>query len=74
MLDRSEQEQRAHAHLSVARRMLGVIVRLIFVVGGLMLMAVQAPAQQALECDGHSVLKWDRKKNRFGWEPDPLEQ
>lgn len=27
-----------------------------------------------MECDGYSVLKWDRKKNRFGWEPDPLEQ
>ena len=22
-----------------------------------------------MECDGYSVLKWDRKKNRFGWEP-----
>ncbi|WP_245324592.1 hypothetical protein [Bradyrhizobium sp. AT1] len=27
-----------------------------------------------MECDGYSVLKWDRKKSRFGWEPDPLEQ
>lgn len=27
-----------------------------------------------MECDGYSVLKWDRKKNRFGWEPAPLEQ
>lgn len=28
---------------------------------------------RCMECDGYSVLKWDRKKNRFGWEPDPLE-
>ena len=27
-----------------------------------------------MECDGYSVLKWDRKKSRFGWEADPLEQ
>ncbi|MHB0770304.1 hypothetical protein [Bradyrhizobium sp. 5.13L] len=24
---------------------------------------------ECMECDGYSVLKWDRKKNRFGWVP-----
>lgn len=28
---------------------------------------------ECMECDGYSVLKWDRKKNRFGWEPQAEE-
>jgi hypothetical protein len=28
-------------------------------------------AWSCMECDGRSVLKWDRKKRKFGWLPDP---
>ncbi|WP_082907881.1 hypothetical protein [Bradyrhizobium neotropicale] len=31
-------------------------------------------AWECMECDGSSVLKWDRKKRKFGWVPQPEEQ
>jgi hypothetical protein len=27
-----------------------------------------------MECDNFSVLKWDRKKRKFDWQPDPVEK
>ncbi|MBR0685101.1 hypothetical protein JQ594_04185 [Bradyrhizobium manausense] len=31
-------------------------------------------AWACMECDDFSVLKWDRKKRKFDWQPDPVEQ
>ena len=31
-------------------------------------------AWACMECDNFSVLKWDRKKRKFDWQPDPVEQ
>jgi hypothetical protein len=31
-------------------------------------------AWACMECDSFSVLKWDRKKRKFEWRPDPAEQ
>jgi len=31
-------------------------------------------AWSCMECDGSSVLKWDRKKHKFDWMPEPEEQ
>jgi hypothetical protein len=31
-------------------------------------------AWACMECDSFSVLKWDRKKRKFEWQPDPPEQ
>ena len=31
-------------------------------------------AWSCMECDNFSVLKWDRKKRKFDWLPDPVEE
>ena len=31
-------------------------------------------AWACMECDNFSVLKWDRKKRKFDWQPDPVDQ
>lgn len=31
-------------------------------------------AWACMDCDNFSVLKWDRKKHKFDWQPDPVEQ